>query len=64
MNRHLKRNPCHLGDEIWYYEEPQGLVIVLGVGIKHGQYTISWRKIKSALKRKYYGEKTKKENVK
>jgi hypothetical protein len=51
-NKHLKRTPCHLDNEIWYYEEFKGLVIVLGAGIKSGQHTISWRKIRAALKRK------------
>ena len=57
-NKHLKFMPTHLTDLCWYYEEPKGLVICHEIhcddckSVDCKQFTISWRRVRAALKRK------------
>jgi len=57
-NKDLSKKP-HIvtGNGIWWYEEPGGIEVyieTLGFQVKH--FTISWRAIRGALKRKDKGK--------
>lgn len=57
-NKHLRKHAHEVHPEMWWYEEPHGLSIVVcpraedGTLVRTRAYTIRWNSLRAALKRK------------
>jgi len=57
MKKNLSRNPQNITPNFWYYEEPEGLMIVHRIENNEGEYIrtdqilIPWREILNSVKR-------------
>ena len=51
MKQHLKRNPQHLTEHAWWYEESGGVTVVVEPQKDTRIFKILWRKIRASLKR-------------
>ena len=51
--KHLRLKPHDISDDVWWYEETEGMNIVVRFGDGRTQsQTIPWRAIRAALNRK------------
>lgn len=66
INNYLSRNPkdCDIespqeGVEAWYYEEKEGLIVIVHSGVEFIHVRISWRSLLSSIGRylKFKGRK-------
>jgi desulfoferrodoxin (superoxide reductase-like protein) len=54
------RTPFHLSDDVWLYEEPRGILVVIdvkdnaGTHLRTEQHHIPWAKVKAAVQRREY----------
>ena len=56
-NNALSRNPQQISDTVWYYEDPQGLVVLhevrdKGQYLRTDQFTIPWAMVRASVARK------------
>ena len=50
--KHLKRTPTTLSNNVWFYEESRGMVVVVDFGTGIDTFIISWRRLRGMLERK------------
>jgi hypothetical protein len=54
------RTPFHLNEDIWLYEEPRGILVVIdvkdnaGTHLRTEQHHIPWAKVKAAVQRREF----------
>jgi len=51
-NKDLKRNPHHVNEGSWWYEEKHGITVVAPTKTNAKLIKISWKALRKALKRK------------
>jgi hypothetical protein len=51
-NKHLRLAPVNLSNNVWFYEESGGMVLVVDFGTGIDQFKISWRRLRAMIERK------------
>lgn len=51
-DKHLRLKPYNISNNVWWYEDVGGIDIHVEPSSKHTTVFISWRQLRSAIKRK------------